>query len=72
MWPIDYPLGTFRDGRWAAYRLTNGRVYLLLPRKLDEKLQGASPVAYWRFMALQLRRIGLSFTPDNAWRAFTD
>jgi hypothetical protein len=70
--PIDFPLGTYRNGVWAAYRLTTGKHYVVLPHSLDRKLQYASPHAYWRFMARQLRRIGVPATPATAWRRFAD
>jgi len=41
-------LGTFRNGRWAGYRLTTGDVYLILPHQLELRLRGASKPAYWR------------------------
>ncbi len=70
--PIDFPLGTYRDGVWAGYRLTTGDHYLILPHALDEKLQAMSHPVYWRFMARQLRRLGIAATPGSAWRLFAD
>jgi hypothetical protein len=72
MAPIDYPLGTFRNGRWAGYRLTTGAAYLILPHGLDQRLNRTRQAVYWRFMARQLKRVGLTFTPRTAWRAFAD
>ena len=72
MAPIDYPLGTFRNGIWAGYRLTNQQACLILRHDLDRRLQTVRRPVYWRFMAKQLRRIGFDFTPQTAWRAFAD
>ena len=70
--PINFPLGTYRDGRWAGYRLTTGDRYLLLPHALDRKLQDTSKPVYWRFMTRQLRKLGIASTPETAWRLFAD
>jgi hypothetical protein len=39
-------LGTFRNGRWAGYRLTTEDVYLILPHQLDLRLSCASKPVY--------------------------
>ena len=70
--PIDFPLGTFRNATWTAWRLTTGTCYLILPRALATRLEASPSAVYWRFMAKQLRRAGLTFTPQTAWRAFAD
>jgi hypothetical protein len=68
----DLPLGTFRNTTWAGWRLTTGDRYLILPRKIAERIE-KRPEQYWSFMAKQLRAIGLpQFNEANAWRAFAD
>lgn len=69
---IDYPLGTYRDGRWVGYRLTTGDRYLLMTPDLDKRLQDSGRATYWRFMARRLRQIGLTHDASTAWRAFAD
>jgi hypothetical protein len=71
-WPIDFPYGTYRDGRVVRYGLTHRRGYIELPPDLDKRLQAASKRVFWRFMTRQLRRMGLPFTVETAWRAFID
>jgi hypothetical protein len=68
--PINYPPGTFCDGRWVGYTLTTGNVSLILRYELDQNLQNATKPVYWRFMTRQLRRLRFVATPETAWRAF--
>jgi len=70
--PIDRPLGSFRNRTWSGYRLTTGKNYLVFPASLEKRLAMASDPVYWRFMARQLRRVGLALGPNHAWRAFAD
>lgn len=70
MAPINKPQGIAGTARWAGYVLTTGDRYLLLPRPLAERVWRASRPVYWRFMARQLRRIGIITTSFDAWRFF--
>jgi hypothetical protein len=70
--PVNIPLGSFRNSRWAGWRLTTGDRYLILPTKITTRLEARRQIVYWRFMTRQLRRIGLSYNAQNAWRAFAD
>ncbi len=66
------PRGSFHNGTWLGYRLTTSKNYLIFPSSLEKRLTIASDRVYWRFMARQLRRVGLALGPKNAWRAFAD
>jgi hypothetical protein len=68
--PIDIPLGSFRNGVGAGWRLTTGDRYLVLPTAIAYRVEAASRGVYWRFMSRQLRQIGLAYDARNAWRAF--
>ena len=71
--PIDLPHGTFRNARWAGWKLTApGIGYLILPTALATRLEYGGHALYWRFMSRQLNLIGFSCDPTNAWRAFAD
>jgi hypothetical protein len=70
--PINRPPGSFRNGRWVGWRLTTGRHYLILPATMAERLEEVHLTSYWRYMACQLRRIGLHVSQRNAWRLFAD
>lgn len=70
--PINFPLGTFRNGRWVGFRLTTGRHYLVFTHDFAKRLESSSKMVYWRFMARQLRAIGLDYDTQSAWRAFAD
>lgn len=73
--PVDTPLGTFRNGRWAGYRLTTGDRYLIVSAAEDEALRllSLNRSGYWSAMAGLLVEAGVPWaTPENAWRAFAD
>ena len=70
--PINFPLGSFRNSTWTGWRLTTDDRYLVLPTKLATRLEYRVHDTYWRFMSRQLRRIGLPYNPETAWRAFAD
>jgi hypothetical protein len=55
------------DDQWTAYRLTVGGLYLLFPTDLHDRINRASYAVYWRFMASQLKRVGVSQHPVYAF-----
>ena len=71
--PMNIPLGSFRNSVWSGWRLTTGDRYLILPTSIAERIESyIDTMDYWRFMARQLKRIGLRYAPQEAWRAFAD
>ena len=71
---MNIPLGSFRNSVWSGWRLTTGDRYLILPTSIAERIESyIDTMDYWRFMARQLKRIGLPLHTEGArWRAFTE
>ena len=70
--PINRPLGSFWNDRWAGFRLTTGQGYVILPVHLARRLDLMRVDRYWRYMARLLRPFGLRVKPEDAWRFFAD